>query len=342
MPATVEEAGKAMLEFERHAPGPNPKFVELARAMLSHFPEADSWPNDPLAEARSCEDAVWAFSLPDEDLPQVIRLVVKHATALGLVVYGDQLGMAFLPDGRVLPEHLASQWAELGEYLDKGPKPFSKAQVQKLAAAYLGEALERHGFAPSREAGTKVTTFRRTTSDGVQRIELIVHGYAPDFECVVMCAHRNDQAEAISDALFPNPVDTLYFNVDVFHEPFGETGRIPIKNMEQIRAMVAMVETYGMPVLDTAAAPGGLDRVMNEPELFPFHYGKAYPLRSPNLSQELITLGRFDGLKALIVAWLAHNPKFEERVAAVREVMKLRGDEAHLERLLEHLRQRGR
>ena len=334
-----------MLEFERMQPGPNPKFVELARAMRSHYPEAESWPRgDPVAVAESCRDAVWAFSLPNEELARMVRHVVKEATALGLVVYGDQIAMAFRPDGRVLPEEMAQRWAELQQHFDEAPQPFGKAQVRKLLATHLRELLTPRGFLMRKGSGEWDVEFVRPVEDGHQTVCSRVDGHSPEFKCTVWCTHRAEKVEAIFHAAFRNErglglPHTLWFNVAVLAQAGGETERVPIENMAQIRALLAMVES-AMPVLDMAATPGGLDRVMNEPTLFRFPYAEQFPHRPASLADSYIAFGGKSCLKPLIVAWLEKSPRFDERVRSLRPIARLKHLEADLERLLEHLRQR--
>jgi hypothetical protein len=123
------------------------------------------WQGDPIAIAQSWAGAVWPFSLPDGDRVAVMRALVDQATALGLVVFDDQLGMAFLPGGQVLPTEMASQWADLKRQLDDAPAPLTKAEVRQLMATYLREMLKKHGFVPRKSTRWDVEFVRPTRAD---------------------------------------------------------------------------------------------------------------------------------------------------------------------------------
>ncbi|WP_418132854.1 hypothetical protein ABL849_00040 [Variovorax sp. 375MFSha3.1] len=114
-PVSFEEASRTLLELERLEPGPNPKFIALAEQMAARYPvmgqeaaverddDSDAiWISDPVAGARGCTSAVWAFELPTEDHVHALRFVVERANALGLTVFDDQLGMVFISPDRVL------------------------------------------------------------------------------------------------------------------------------------------------------------------------------------------------------------------------------------------------
>src|SRR5207253_306412 len=81
------------------------------------------WPSDPAAEAQALTRAVWAVGIPDDDRVRIAHFVVERATALGLTVFDDQLGMAFLPSGQVLPPEKAEIWAGLTRELAQEQKP---------------------------------------------------------------------------------------------------------------------------------------------------------------------------------------------------------------------------
>lgn len=95
-----------------------------------------------------------------------------------------------------------------------------------------------------------------------------------------------------------------------------------------------------MPPLELACEPGGLDRLMNEPQRFPFSYPNLHPQAPHNLADEYVSYGRNLCLKTLIVAWLARNPAFENRVADLRRFVQQRVDVCveELDRVVDHLR----
>lgn len=118
--SAFEDVAKDMLALESQTRGVNQRFVELARRMETYRPADDSdgrdqavWSSPPLTDARRQVGAVWVIGVLEDERVRAVHFVVESATATGLTVLDDQLGMAFLPDGRILPAHKAQLWQGL-------------------------------------------------------------------------------------------------------------------------------------------------------------------------------------------------------------------------------------
>lgn len=89
------------LLFKR-SPGPNPKYLELARQLMALYPAAgepdgqgEVW-LDGRADA-GADDLVWNLGLCNSDrLDKVLTAVILRANALGLNVADEQMGRVFL------------------------------------------------------------------------------------------------------------------------------------------------------------------------------------------------------------------------------------------------------
>jgi hypothetical protein len=68
------------------------------------------WGGDLLKSAAECKSAVYRLSIPFEECTRQISYCVDAAAELGLVVYDDEIGMCFLPDGTILPEDCREMW----------------------------------------------------------------------------------------------------------------------------------------------------------------------------------------------------------------------------------------
>lgn len=340
LPASFDQACLGLERLEAQRPGPNPKFLALAQALQAQ-PRVDvSW-SAPLAErVRRAPEAVWNLSLPADDLISALQAVVNQATALGLVVFSEPLAMVFLPGGGVLPPEMRPQWAELTAQLKDSP-PLTRTEVTQLTATLMREQLAPHGFVPRRIEDDWDAQFVRPTRDGFQCVLMKVIGDAPFLRCVVRCGHRSEEVETIFEQIFGKAIrirETFWFNPSVFVGAPG--GDLPIENSAEIRAVLDVLARYGMPPLDLALLPGGLDRLMNEPQRFPFNLPNLHPQAARNLADEYVSSGRNLCLKTLIVAWLARNPAFEDRVAALRAFVQQRVDvsQEDLARVVDHLR----
>jgi len=104
----------------------NANFVALVKQLLEHHPSQACnptcthlvWGGDPLKEAQDNDRAIFSLRLPQADRVALLRLVVDTATALGLTVLDEQLGMVFLPSGAVLPEEHAKSWTLIKMQMD--------------------------------------------------------------------------------------------------------------------------------------------------------------------------------------------------------------------------------
>lgn len=340
LPTSFEQACQSLERLEAQRPGPNPRFLAFAQALQSRPDMPAGW-KGPLAEQASrVPEAVWHLSLPADDLVSALQAVVEHATALGLVVLSEPLAMAFLPKGVILPPEMREQWAQLSAQL-QATLPLTKAEVVRLTATLLRKRLAPHGFIPRMMGTGWDAVFVRPTQDGYQCVQMRIMGDSPGFKCMLRCGHRSDHVEALFEQIFGSELripQTFWFHPTVFVG--ADTGSLPIENTGEIRALLDVFERHSMAVLDLAREPGGLDKVMNEPQRFPFSYTDLHPLAPQNLADEYISYGRDLCLKPLIVAWLARNPGFEDRVAVLRKFVQGRADvsESDIARVVNHLR----
>lgn len=125
-PATFEVASQTLLALQTSGVPANAKFVALVEQLLKHHPSQAgdlrrphcAWGGDPLKEAQDNEQAIFCIRLSQADRVQLLRLVVDTATAQGLTVLDEQIGMVFFPSGAVLPEEHAKSWALIKTQMD--------------------------------------------------------------------------------------------------------------------------------------------------------------------------------------------------------------------------------
>lgn len=350
-PASLQQAGEQMLALERLARLVNPKFVALGCAMAEHFPVCEPgdapddaiWPCDPAAEAATVTQAVWAVGIPDEHRVQVAHWVVQQATALGLTVLDDQLGMAFLPGGQVLPVEKAPLWAGLTRDLAAQGKPFTKADFRKMMVLFLKETLEPFGFVVDKPPTWAIAAvFTRRLPDGYQQVNLQVDGWAPEYESVIYCKHRSNRVEAPFEAVFSGQYGesewTLWFSLGDFE---GKYNRLAAKGSADIRRWMSVLRDRALPVLDMAQTLQGLDQVMNTADLIPFPPDPHRPQIRQSMDRHVKRKGLKAVFKPLIVAWMVKNPRLDAMVAEWREIIRPRVDahDADLDRLLAYLRE---
>ncbi|MEO5922564.1 MAG: hypothetical protein ABIR70_01930 [Bryobacteraceae bacterium] len=155
LPTDHNDAAEIMERLSKVNEPSNPVFAEFARALVEHHQTSSQgepqdtkafWGSDPVQGVAACTTAVYRIKLPSDE-PGMERLagVVMAAAKLGLMVYDDELGMCFLPDGTIYPESLREGWKADLEELIAGPqeaKPDNRTLLQTIAGE-LFDALGR-------------------------------------------------------------------------------------------------------------------------------------------------------------------------------------------------------
>lgn len=175
--------------------------------------------------------------------------MVETATSLGLTVLDEQLGMAFLPGGKVVPDERRALWEGLRREMSESNEPaVTKAGMRKAMATFLREAVTTHGFEHDPANDRADVTFTRSTPAGRQTIDLKIEGALPRLECAIYCMQRNETVESINDAaLGPRAAspDTFAFNVGSFVGVFNHG--LPFAGKKEIEAIFALVESKPCP-----------------------------------------------------------------------------------------------
>jgi hypothetical protein len=103
------------------------------------------WGNDPRATTASCRTAVYQLSIPFEEPTKQICAVVHAAAGHGLVVFDDENGMCFLPDGTVFPEDAREMWESTVADLKAGPPAKGGPDGRTLLERIAGELFDAIG-----------------------------------------------------------------------------------------------------------------------------------------------------------------------------------------------------
>ncbi len=159
LPSTHHEALEIMERLSAVPDYAHAPLVDLGAAMVAQYNAmpverlagrslTEYWGSDPTVSVKTCTTAVYRISLPEEEPTLQIAQIVHLATTLGLVVFDDEDGMCFLPNGGILPEDSREMWEfELQELADEAAGrtndvPDSRTWWQ-LAAGELFDAIGR-------------------------------------------------------------------------------------------------------------------------------------------------------------------------------------------------------
>jgi hypothetical protein len=154
LPSTDAEAYDTKERLCELKDGRNLALTEFGNALVQRFAANPAisagalkafWGSDPRVAISDCKFAAFCLQLPTTDCTQQIAYAVDAAAALGLVVFDDQYGSCFLPDGSILPEDMKAIWAsDLAEMKADAADPSRKKADgrnfwQRLAGALLDE-----------------------------------------------------------------------------------------------------------------------------------------------------------------------------------------------------------
>jgi len=120
LPSTDAEAYDTKERLSELPDGRNFTLTEFGNALVQRFAEDPAictveleafWGADPRVTIAECKSAAFCLQLPAKGCTQQIAYAVDAAAALGLVVFDDNYGSCFLPDGNILPEDMKAIWA---------------------------------------------------------------------------------------------------------------------------------------------------------------------------------------------------------------------------------------
>ncbi len=325
-PQSLKDAGRTMMELEKISPGANPKFVALAAKMVeSHtysamYESGDraaqdaTWFGNPVQQAKDLEKAVWAVALPDEDRVNILRFMVDNAAGLGLTVFDEQLGMAFLPNGTVLPRDKQAMWDGLKNEMKTMPAPTTKPQMRKAMLEKVTPILERHGFQGKKSKEFDMEFFRATGDGGSQRITVRVHGSSPDYRYWVAAEGYDTRIQTIVEAV----CDLKVFNEPhIFAMSLGSIAKLPggggevgIDSSDKISIMLSALENKMIPVLNLALSLQGLDELLNENVSEPFAKREREMAFTPLIVARLTGQRDFETFSREYLAFFEALPEF--------------------------------
>jgi hypothetical protein len=157
VPTNADEALETMERLSKVDDSYNPVLGEFSRALVQRYEASvqgepqvlkSFWGSDPRESAAACKTAVYRLGLPSEAGTAQLAYVVEVAAKRGLVVYDDENGMCFLPDGTIYPDDMREIWeSDLAELM-AGPvdpslqKPDNRTVLQTIAME-LFEAIGR-------------------------------------------------------------------------------------------------------------------------------------------------------------------------------------------------------
>lgn len=337
-PTSLRDFGVLMEALCDRPDGPNLKYTQLALRLERRFAAGGPafWRVRPLDSAKALRRAAWQFELPPADAMAVLQALVDLAGELGLVVYDDQAGVGFLPDGTVIPAAAAQlpapapiQDEEVG-----GAEILDPSDACALLQPLLSKLLQPAGFVVSPSAERDCLEFQRGRGPLRQVVSLRVlrrmrlEGWLFVYHDAVSAAWRQVNG--------PNAHERLALRLELrFFHPGPEIGPDwPMERTGHAAAVVEVVRDKVVPFLDLCADLRGLDQVLNDPAMDDVRtaYKTANRVRPAGADGSLGLHELFGrGASSLLVARLDGNPRFAQMLAAM-DAWHARGEEPRSQR----------
>ena len=154
VPASADEALDTMERLTAISDTRNPTLEKFGASLVQCYEAEPSdtqgngglgafWGSDPRESTAACRTAVYQLSLPSEASTKQMSFVVEAAAGHGLVVFDDENGMCFLPDGTIFPEDMREMWESTLADLKAGPpdpnkvKPDSRTLLEKIGGELI-------------------------------------------------------------------------------------------------------------------------------------------------------------------------------------------------------------
>lgn len=279
---------------------------EVLMHMFGHF----------LEMAKSCQRALFVIDMPANARSELLPLMAKTASAVGLVLFDESSGLALTKSGI-----LEASWRKSikqGEREKAQPGfPTQLAEFKQKVLLDLKELFKGHGFVEKRvlHNGEYRDVLQREVIDGIQRINFVIQSKYGDFFTRIYVYVGSPAVISVWDGLGVSPqYEAISFEVGLVF--WGQ--QLRIKNWADWDGVMQCLANKLMPALDRAVDVQGMDAVVNGDEFPEVRERGARVLgRQPN---------------TLIIARLAGNPAYVDLVNILRE--------AYLEQTIGEYRQK--
>ncbi|MBH1971098.1 hypothetical protein FK216_07730 [Moraxellaceae bacterium AER2_44_116] len=312
----MDEVFKTFNELVEKPERPSSAILAFAQRIqdLARFHQVFDEPTKQLyhnlvAQFKQHQYALHSLELPYANYLPLLKALGSTAAAFNLVIYDDQLGAAYLPSKKALPDDRAIYWLMEEDYF--GDKVFKNLnEFKDYAQPLMHELMARYGL--SYELLTPTSTkpmYIKKTTYGIQYISV---GYTQDKEgdyglngClyidIPMVEDIYNRFEFFKEKN-ANSVEMLLLD-DLYPPPPSEFlredgSKLKLKTKEDIATRLQWIEDGFLKALAIAENIKGLDRLLSGDF-------------NPRFKEKSQNRGVYTP-RCLIVARLANSPHFEE------------------------------
>jgi hypothetical protein len=364
LPETFEEAIEMLNKLnEPVPPQSNHKFVCFAQRMKQYL-AGDAYKNNEAItelyiglekDAYEQTTPVFQVELPEEfeDRLAAEELIAMVATGYGLAVFDDNIGLVFLPHGKILPESKIEDWKGALEFLklkktDDFPKTIPK--FTKLVEPKMDALMQRYGFHKGDMgfSGTlqgKVGYIRKVAS-GTQYVSPVYEKKRGETNICMYIYIHSDPIQVIyeSTGLFVEECNfseerTFNFSVNNWDDENGMIGLTGLSTVIDSSKALDFVlsrveERVILGILQTAQTLQGLDHIINEDgndRVKKWVYGASGQNTIQGITLARLMNSRFEqivsDLEAADVSWNKERRKDEHGITPWQKYIKYLRDE---------------
>ena len=314
-PTNMDEVFKTFNQLIEKPERPSSAILAFAQRIqdLARFHQVFQEPTKQLyhnlvAQFKQHQYALHSLELPYGNYLPLLKTLGDTAAAFNLVIYDDQLGVAYLPTKKVLPDNRAIDWLMQKDFLAN--KTFKNLnEFKDYVQPIMHELMARYGL--SYELLTPISTkpvYIKKTTYGIQYISV---GYTQDKE--------GDYG--LNGCLYINIplVENIYHKFDFFKEKNSKSvemlllhdlypppseflrednSKLKLKTKEDVTTRLQWFEDGFLKALAIAENIKGLDKLLNVDF-------------NPRFKEKSQNRGVYTP-RCLIVARLANNPNFDE------------------------------
>jgi len=315
VPKNMDEVVKTFNELVEKPERPSSAILAFAQRLqdLARFHQVFQEPTKQLyynlvEQFKQHQYALHNLALPYSNYLPLLKILGKTAEAFNLVIYDDQLGVAYLPTRKSLPEgDCAISWLMQEDYFAN--KTFKNLnEFKDYAQPLMHELMARYGFNFTQIPNEKELVYAKNIDLGLQYIAI---GYGQDKEGdyeldgmlyinIPVVESIHSKFELYKSGSLTTRVQLLY---GLYSPPPSEflredDSKLKLKTKEDIATRLQWVEDGFLKALAIAENIKGLDRLLNGDF-------------NPRFKEKSQNRGVYTP-RCLIVARLANNPHFEE------------------------------
>lgn len=358
LPATIPEAARCVGLLRQSKPGPNSKFMALAKNLTARYPALNELPPSEDGEPPDADEYAWVdgeltgetdeavfnLGLSTGMLDEVRPFVIEETLKLGLNIVDVQAGEVFLADGRTL--------AVTKKEVNPVPPPEEKRELPKTrellrhVAERWAPLMKEHGYTHRKGS----IRFTRRFDGGWQELYLETNGESWPIGCrfgVGISARLNaisdlneqisgDEPSQIAERREEIGLATTVLAMQTRSmcpmepQPFIDRwDAYYVTDCSQIEPMLAhigeMLRTFWLPMLKKSETIDGVDDLLNRPYFDARHNCKVFYARD-------------DGGCDVLAAYLVGNPRLED-ICAEKERFAAANNWSDAIRCIEYVRQ---